>query len=215
MFIKYLVLTILFLSLLIIFGEYYFFSRFNIEILNFDSIEILACSQRGLSHWEKCAFMLFLPFIITITFIIHFWIYETSTTKSTANIAFLMGILPFAFSPLLLKFEDMQMLLPYLFISIILILILWIMLFQIKTLQFSYLSIHLFLTCCTIMSFTIIKRIDLEAYHCLNSTKEISPFCNPGYIPANWRIIFIGSTSSFDLYYAPDQHQSVILPKTN
>jgi hypothetical protein len=215
LFIKYLILTTIYLVLLIIFGEYYFFIRFNIEILNLDGFAELILSQRGLSYWEKSSFLIFLPFVITIGFIIHFWIYDTTNQRFSRNFAFLIGLLPFAFLPFLISFEDMKFSLLLFAIFMILLLSLWIILFHIRMFQFSYLSFHLFVTCCVITTFIVLARIDLEVQNRLNSTKNKGPVKNVNSTPVDNGVIFIGSTTAFELYYSPTQQRSIILPKTN
>jgi hypothetical protein len=215
LFIKYLILTIIYLVLLIIFGEYYFFTSFNIEILNLNGFAELILSQRGLSYWEKSAFLIFLPFVITIGFIIHFWVYDTTNKLFARNFAFLIGLLPFAFLPLLINFGDMKFSLLVFGIFLVLLLSLWIILFHIRMFQFSYLSFHLFVTCCTITTFVVLARIDQEVRDCLNSTKNIGPVKNVNSTSADNGAVFIGSTTSFELYYSPTEQRSIILPKTN
>jgi len=215
LFIKYLILTIIYLVLLVIFGEYYFFSRFNIEILNFNGFADLILSQRGISHWGKSAFLVFVPSVITIGFIIHFWIYDTSTLQLTRNFAFVIGLLPFAFLPLLVNFQNLSFSFVLLTISLILLLSLWIILFHVRMFQFSYLSLHLFVACCAILTFTFVSRIDLEVQNCLNSSKNIGTIKDLNVTPIDRDAIFIGNTTSFELYYSPGQQKSIILPKTN
>jgi hypothetical protein len=215
LFIKYLILTTIYLVLLIIFGEYYFFSRFNIEILNFDGFAELILSQRGLSYWEESAFLIFLPFLITIGFIVHFWIYDTSTLRRTRNFAFVIGLLPFAFLPLLVNIQNLSFSLLLLVISVILLLSLWIILFHVRMFQFSYLSFHLFIACCVILTFTFVSRVDLKVQDCLNSTKIIGTIKDLNVTPIDRDAIFIGNTTSFELYYSPGQRKSIILPKTD
>lgn len=215
LFIKYLILTVIYLVLLAIFGEYYFFTKFNIEILNLDGLADLLLSQRGLSYWEKCAFLIFIPFIITIGFIIHYWIYDTTNQLFTRNFAFLIGILPFTFLPFLISFQDTKLLLVLLGIVLFLLLLLWIILFHVRMFQFSYLSFHLFTTCCLITTFVVLARIDLEARNCLNNKKNTNILKNLNTLPVDNSIIFIGNTTSFEFYYSPTQQRSIILPKTN
>ncbi|MGN8059149.1 hypothetical protein ACTJKN_22875 [Pedobacter sp. 22163] len=215
LFIKYLILTVIYLVLLAIFGEYYFFTKFNIEILNLDGIADLLLSQRGLSHWEKCAFLIFIPFIITIGFIIHYWIYDTTNQLFTRNLAFMIGILPFTFLPFLISFQDTKLLLVLFGIVLFLLLLLWIILFHVRMFQFSYLSFHLFITCCLITTFVVLARIDLEAQNCLNNKKNTNILKNLNTSSVDNSIIFIGNTTSFEFYYSRTQQRSIILPKTN
>ena len=215
LFIKYLILTVVYLVLLAIFGEYYFFTKFNVEILNLDGLADLLLSQRGLSYWEKCAFLILIPFIITIGFIIHYWIYDTTTQLFTRNFAFLIGILPFTFLPFLISFQDTKLLLVLLGIVLFLLLLLWIILFHVRMFQFSYLSFHLFTTCCLITTFVVLARIDLEAQNCLNNKKNTNILKNLNTSSVDNSIIFIGNTTSFEFYYSRTQQRSIILPKTN
>jgi hypothetical protein len=215
LFIKYLILTVIYLVLLAIFGEYYFFTKFNIEILNLDGLDDLLLSQRGLSYWEKCTFLILIPFIITIGFIIHYWIYDTTNQLFTRNYAFLIGIFPFTFLPFLISFQDTKLLLVLLGIVLFLLLLLWIILFHVRMFQFSYLSFHLFTTCCLITTFVVLARIDLEARNCLNNKKNTNILKNLNTSPVDNSIIFIGNTTSFEFYYSPTQQRSIILPKTN
>ena len=213
LFIKYLILTVIYLVLLAIFGEYYFFIRFNIEILNLDGLADLLLSQRGLSYWEKCVFLIFLPFIITTGFIIHYWIYDITNQLFTRNFAFLIGILPFTFLPFLINFQDIKLLLVLLGITLFLLLLLWIILFHVRMFQFSYLSFHLFSTCCLITTFVVLGRIDLEAQNRLNNKKNTNTLKNLNSQSVDNGIIFIGNTTSFEFYYSPTQQRSIILPK--
>ena len=215
LFIKYLILTVIYLVLLAIFGEYYFFTKFNIEILNLDGLADLLLSQRGLSYLEKCAFLIFIPFIITIGFIIHYWIYDTTNQLFTRNYAFLIGIFPFTFLPFLISFQYTNLLLVLLGIVLFLLLLLWIILFHVRMFQFSYLSFHLFTTCCLITTFVVLARIDLEAQNCLNNKKNTNILKNLNTSPVDNSIIFIGNTTSFEFYYSRTQQRSIILPKTN
>ncbi|MBB6235598.1 hypothetical protein HDC90_000195 [Pedobacter sp. AK013] len=214
-YIKYLILTVIYLVLLAFFGEYYFFIRFNIEILNFDDFADLLLSQRGLSHWEKCIFLIFLPFIITAGFIIHYWIYDITNQLFTRNFAFLIGVLPFTFLPFLISFQDIKLSLVLFGITLLLSLLLWIILFHVRMFQFSYLSFHLFTTCCLITTFVVLARIDLEAQNCLSNKKNTNILKNLNEPSVDNSIIFIGNTTSFDFYYSPTQQRSIILPKTN
>lgn len=213
LFIKYLILTVIYLVLLAIFGEYYFFIRFNIEILNLDGLTDILLSQRGLSYWEKCAFLIFLPFIITIGFIIHYWIYDTTNQLFTRNFAFLIGILPFTFLPFLISFQDIKLLMVLLGITLFLLLLLWVILFHVRMFQFSYLSFHFFITSCLITTFVVLGRIDLEAQNCLSNKKNINILKNLNSQSVDNSIIFIGNTTSFEFYYSPTQQRSIILPK--
>lgn len=200
--------------LLIGFGEYYFFSSFNIEILNFDDIGGLISSQRGLSHLETSAFLVFLPFLITLVFIGHFWIFDTTSVQRARNLAFLMGLLPFAFLPLLISYDDIGASLLLTGISLALLLALWIILFHIRMFQFSYLSFHLFATCCTLTTFMVVNRIDNHIQNCLNHTKDPVTIQDSSPTKVNSPVAFIGSTPSFDIYYSPTEHRSIILFKT-
>ncbi|WP_025142564.1 hypothetical protein [Pedobacter jeongneungensis] len=215
LFISYLILTTVFLVLLIGFGEDYFFGSFNIEILTLYDFGDLASSQRGLSYLEKSALLIFLPLIITISFIVHSWICDTSTVRRTRNAAFLIGLLPFAFLPALISFQEMKMSLLLICISLTLLLCLWIVLFHIRMFQFNYLSFHLFASCCLLTTFTSINRIDVDIQHCLNSTKDVNPVEKLDPVTINSPVVFVGSTTSFNLYYSPTQHRSIILPKTD
>lgn len=215
LFISYLILTTVFLVLLIGFGEDYFFGSFNIEILTLYDFGDLASSQRGLSYLEKSALLIFLPLIITISFIVHSWICDTSTIRRTRNAAFLIGLLPFVFLPALISFQEMKMSILLICISFTLLLFLWIVLFHIRMFQFSYLSFHLFASCCLLITFTSINRIDVDIQHCLNSTKNDSPVEKLDPVTINSPVVFVGSTTSFNLYYSPTQHRSIILPKTD
>ena len=213
LFIKYFILTVIYLVLLAIFGEYYFFTKFNIEILNLDGLDDLLLSQRGLSYWEKCTFLILIPFIITIGFIIHYWIYDTTNQLFTRNYAFLIGIFPFTFLPFLISFQDTKLLLVLLGIVLFLLLLLWIILFHVRMFQFSYLSFHLFTTCCLITTFVVLARIDLEAQNCLNNKKNTKTLKHLNSPSVDNGIIFIGNTTSFEFYYSPTQQRSIILPK--
>lgn len=213
LFIKYLILTVIYLVLLAIFGEYYFFIRFNIEILNLDGLTDILLSQRGLSYWEKCAFLIFLPFIITIGFIIHYWIYDTTNQLFTRNFAFLIGILPFTFLPFLVSFQDIKLLMVLLGITLFLLLLLWVILFHVRMFQFSYLPFHFFITSCLITTFVVLGRIDLEAQNCLSNKKNTNILKNLNSQSVDNSIIFIGNTTSFEFYYSPTQQRSIILPK--
>ena len=213
LFIKYLILTVIYLVLLAIFGEYYFFIRFNIEILNLDGLTDILLSQRGLSYWEKCAFLIFLPFIITIGFIIHYWIYDTTNQLFTRNFAFLIGVLPFTFLPFLISFQDIKLLMVLLGITLFLLLLLWVILFHVRMFQFIYLSLHLFITSCLITTFVVLGRIDLEAQNCLSNKKNTNILKNLNSQSVDNSIIFIGNTTSFEFYYSPTQQRSIILPK--
>jgi len=215
LFIKYFILTVIYLVLLAIFSEYYFFTKFNIEILNLDGPADLLLSQRGLSYWEKCAFLIFIPFTITIGFIIHYWIYDITNQLFTRNLAFMIGILPFTFLPFLISFQDTKLLLVLFGIVLFLLLLLWIILFHVRMFQFSYLSFHLFITCCLITTFVVLARIDLEAQNCLNNKKHTNILKNLNSSSVDNSIIFIGNTTSFEFYYSRTQQRSIILPKTN
>ncbi|QNR85213.1 hypothetical protein H9N25_01555 [Pedobacter riviphilus] len=215
LFITYLILTTVFLVLLIGFGEDYFFASFNIEIFTLYDFGDLASSQRGLSYLEKSALLVLLPLIITISFIVHSWICDTSTISRTRNAAFVIGLLPFAFLPALINFQEMKMSILLICISLTLLLCLWIVLFHIRMFQFSYLSFHLFASCCLLTIFTSINRIDVDIRHCLNNTKKDSTFEKLDSVTINSPVIFVGSTSSFNLYYSPTQHRSIIVPKNN
>jgi hypothetical protein len=214
LFIRYLILTIIYLVLLIGFGEYYFFTSFNIEILNFDDIGDLISSQRGLSHWETSSFLIFLPFLITLGFIIHFWVFDTTTEKRARNLAFLLGILPFAFSPALINYEQTGTSLLLIGISLMLLMALWIILFHIRMFQFSYLSFHLFASCCVLTTFMVVNRIDNRIQNCLNSSKDLGAEQHSCPTKLNSPVVFIGSTPSFNIYYSPTEHRSIILLKT-
>lgn len=215
LFIKYLILTVIYLVLLAIIGEYYFFIRFNIEILNLDGFADLLLSQKGLSYWEKSAILIFLPFTITAGFIIHYWIYDITNQLFTRNFAFLIGILPFTLLPFLISFQDIKLLLVLLGITLLLLLSLWIILFHVRMFQFSYLSFHLFITCCLITTFVVLARIDLEAQNCLNNKKDTTILKDLSSPSVDNGIIFIGNTTSFEFYYSPTQQRGIILPKTN
>jgi len=213
LFIKYLILTAIYLVLLAIFGEYYFFIRFNIEILNLDGLADFLLSQRGLSYWEKCAFLIVLPFIITTGFIIHYWIYDITNPLFTRNFALLIGILPFTLLPFLISFQDVKLLMVLFGITLFLLLLLWIILFHVRMFQFSYLSFHLFITCCLITTLAVLARIDLEAQNCLNNKKNTNTLKHLNSPSVDNGIIFIGNTTSFEFYYSPTQQRSIILPK--
>ncbi|WP_344848741.1 hypothetical protein [Pedobacter jeongneungensis] len=215
LFISYLILTTVFLVLLTGFGENYFFASFNIEILSLYDFADLAFSQRGLSYLEKSTFIVILPLIITIAFVVHSWIFDTATERCTRNSAFLIGLLPFAFLLALISFQEIKISLLFICISLSLLLCLWIVLFHIRMFQFSYLSFHLFASCCLLTTFTIILRIDEDIQHCLNSTKNTDSVEKLNPVMVNSPIVFVGSTTSFNLYYSPTQHRSIILPKTN
>ncbi|TBO44370.1 hypothetical protein [Pedobacter kyonggii] len=215
LFITYLILTTVFLVLLIGFGEDYFFASFNIEIFTLYDFGDLASSQRGLSYLEKSALLVLLPLIITISFIVHSWICDTSTIRRTRNAAFVIGLLPFAFLPALIGFQEMKMSILLICISLTLLLCLWIVLFHIRMFQFSYLSFHLFASCCLLTTFTSINRIDADIQHCLNNTKNDNPFEKSDSVTISSPVVFVGSTSSFNLYYSLTQHTSIIVPKNN
>ncbi len=188
---------------------------FNIEIFNLDGFANLLLSQRGLSYWEESVFLIFLPFLITIGFIIHFWIYDTSSLRRTRNFAFIIGLLPFTFLPLLLNFQNLSFSLLLSGISIILLLSLWIILYHIRMFQFSYLSLHLFIACCVILTFTFVSRINRDVQNCLNSAKSIGDIKDLNITPIDRDAIFIGNTASFELYYSRGQQKSIIRPKIN
>ncbi|WP_343523872.1 hypothetical protein [Pedobacter sp.] len=215
LFITYLILTTTFLILLIGFGENYFFANFNIEILPLYDLSDLAFSQRGLSYLEKSALLVFLPLMITVSFIIHSWICDTSTVLRTRNAAFLIGLLPFSFLPALISFQEMKMSILLICISLTLVLCLWIVLFHIRMFQFNYLSFHLFTSCCLLITFASINRIDADIQQCLNHAKNEAPIEKPDPATVNSPVVFVGSTASFNLYYSPTEHRSIILPKTN
>ncbi|WP_147243671.1 hypothetical protein [Pedobacter miscanthi] len=214
LFLRYLILTIIYLVLLTGFGEYYFFTSLNVEILNFDDISDLISSQRGLNHWETSVFLIFLPFFITLGFIMHLWIFDTTTLKRARNLAFLIGILPFSFLPALISSEQTGTSLLLIGVSLILLLVLWIILFHIRMFQFSYLSIHLFISCCILTTFMVVNRIDNCIQNCLNSTMNLGAVQNSCAEKANSPVVFIGSTSSFNIYYSPTEQRSIIIYKT-
>ncbi|MBO9673163.1 MAG: hypothetical protein J7577_06950 [Sphingobacteriaceae bacterium] len=215
LFITYLILTTTFLLLLIGFGEDYFFGSFDIEILTLYDFSDLASSQRGLSYLEKSALLVFLPLIITIAFIAHSWICDTSTILRTRNAAFIIGLLPFAFLPVLISLQEIKMSILLISISLTLVLCLWVILFHVRMFQFKYLSFHLFVSCCLLITFTSINRIDVDIQHCLNSAKNDTPIEKLDPATVNSPVVFVGSTASFNLYYSPTQHRSIILPKAD
>ncbi len=214
LFIRHLILTVVYLVLLIGFGEYYFFTSFNIEILNFDDIGELISSQRALSHWEISSFLIFLPFLITLSFIIHFWIFDTTSLKRARNLAFLIGLLPFAFLPRFINYGHIGASLLLVGISLILLLALYLVLFHIRMFQFSYLSFHLFAATCLLTTFIVFNRIDDDIQNCLNSTKATGTSHRPSSSTLNSPVVFIGSTASFNIYYSPTEHRSIMLAKT-
>jgi len=211
-FVRYVFFAILFLLMLKIFCEYYFFEKFNFRILDVIDFAEVVYSEIGISYGQQVAVIVILPLMITAIFVLQCWITDALPVIVSRYIVFLFGILPLA--SILFYVNDINLTLLWVICLFFFFtcIIFWIVLFQVRRFELAYVSIHFFFTCSFLIGINSVHRMDIKIRERLNSSTQVMEI-KPAKITQ--RVIFVSNTDLYDLFYIPSQHRCIVIPKRN
>lgn len=203
----YFVLSIIFLLLLNMYGEIYYFERFGIAIFSLAEIKELLFSQRYFTFWQQAIIAVVIPLLVCIIFIMANWIKETRSKSFFQFVSFLSGILPFLILAFNINAIRPVIILPIAFITMLLCVLLWIVVFHTSRFEIGYLCFHFFGISCVITGFMMLTGVDSNVASCLVSGQASAPH---SVSESHSTDLYIGDCAEFNFYYDPFSHRALI-----
>lgn len=214
LFIRYFSLSVVFLILFSLWGEYRYYDYFNINIINICDLPELLFTERAMFTSEKLTVALATPILIFLVHVLYCWMSDVFGHKLCHRV-FFFSLLVLNVSIFLSIFQPLISLFPLIFL-ILNLLVLWLVLFQIKRFHGRGIQIHIFITMCIYLFVTGFKRIQQDfIWHLNRQPREIKTVTEQQSTSFNAPLILVGSTENLDIFYDAVNRRGIIYPKTN
>lgn len=200
MFFVYLVFCALFFLVLNAFGEVYYYHNFKIDILKLEELTYFLASERVFTLSQQVCLMFLAPFFLCLIFVICCWMKDKCTKQLFRWLFLFIGFAPYLlFFPYALEYR-----LPGLVLALVgltLTLMLWLVVFHIRSFEPHYIGIHLLLTAFALTAFFDIARIDQQVNLRYYAQQQEDSQEGGGEKTGYKQFIYVGKTDLFNLYY--------------
>jgi len=212
MFFIFLLCCILFLFALNTFGELYYYHNFKIDILKLEELTHFLVSERVFTFMQQVIFVFLVPFFLCLIFILCCWMKDKCTSYLSRWLFLSIGLAPYLLCySYVVEYKFSGLILAL--VCLVLTLMLWLVVFHIRSFEFPYLGIHLLLTIFALTAFFYITKIDgqvnLRYYSELGEASRGDGIENVRYK----QFIYVGSTDLFNLYYNLTENRGEVLRK--
>ena len=202
-FLRYLLLTVIALTLLSILEEVYYFNAFGIEIINLVGIESLIFSGRGISLVENLSAILLCPTIICLVLILHEWLKDSLNPIFYRLWIFIIIALPITSLITILLVSGRTVALALLIAHSTLLLISYLIIFHLRIYIPQTLGVQLFLSSIILLSMLATFRIDRTVNHCRGQRPSFQGDERDKTSKESRKLIYIGKKEEYNLYFDP------------
>lgn len=211
-FIRYLLLSIVAITILSIIEEVYYFKAFGIEIINLVGIERLIFSARGISNLENISAIVICPTFICLVLIFQEWLKDSLSPGLYRRWIFFIIALPIIATITILPFSWRTTALSILIANSLLLLIAYLIIFHLRLCIAQTLAIQVFLISFILLSMLARFRIDIIINNLRNQKPSIQAIEQVNTNKER-KLIYIGRKGEYDLYFDPNVKTGIIKKK--